>query len=114
MRKLALVVAVVLLGTVCYGASYNLDKGNFENAQVYRGQYDTGEVDEDGNPIYATGWMFSINYTELNNEGERRGGTKIFVLTPEKRAKVKNFVTPYLEIIEAEQGITFTNIEEVE
>ena len=114
MKKL-LVLALVLLGTICLGAKVvTYDKIKIENIQLFKGAVEIytldeeGEVtfDEEGEPIMESvmKWKVGINYTLTGDE--RRGMTKIFTLTDEQITKVKNFIKGYISELKTETDIT--------
>ncbi len=85
-----------------------LDNVVVENIQLSRKRFtwDTGEVDEESNPIMDTElrWSLTINHT-MSGGGARHGGTKTFVLTQQQRNQVKGFIKPFIVELKTEIDI---------
>jgi hypothetical protein len=75
----------------------NLDRIHIENFQIF------ALADESrSSPV----WTLAVNYTMIGSNGERMAGGKIFDLTMQQQAQMRQFLAPFVSDLKAETNIT--------
>lgn len=87
-----------------------LDKIKVDSMEVFRRQVwmDTGEVDEEGNPImaYTEKWALRVKYLMFNDQVGRKRGERVFGLTDPNENSIKGFMKQFVSQIKADVDIT--------
>lgn len=86
-----------------------LDKIDVGSMEIFRRQVrvDTGEVDDDGNPIttHVEEWALRVKYLMFNDQVGRKRGERVFGLTDANENAIKGFMKQFVNQIKSDVNI---------